>query len=625
MPLSSVHIGGELRKALPLSFLKSRICGEICTFVNAFPEEGCTLLHFERFMVMAYEDILNHLLRMMYLTRDEEGLCRLSEIHTKLYTNKWLLSIIDENVTLRELLSSEEFSHFVALDRINEEEVIRFTPEGEAKAAELTAERFANPQNLFTWAFMGNSENAIKKLAEIALPEIWNDGDSEYGILRGYIIYTFQRLLHERQNENNMLAIVEGDKWACFNTGLVDKLYDPIYGLFAVNKKPGMQRWTFHSWCTPGNKQAGQTLSRNFEQLPRKASYFQKPSQLIYDHNAGIPTLPYTHILERLYRLPYEFLKRYAPKGFEFPPSDENLPENFYADLRAALEEDGETNLRLKDSLQLALSRAVKRVGWNYRLAYPVYDDKRRRLMLLIPLSLNNAADKPEVALIVERSPKSGKYIGHTILTLSMAYKKARMIMRPEADWLFEPVAHKASKLEIDKDEKEIMAEIAENDASAQVVEKAKDIASADAGKRMGLSDAFLNQHDKDEIYRPEDISNRIRVHGKIDLSEIERQKRVEIFTDEDVKETEEPTSYEERGYWIPTDGEVNIRGVFHERSKYGNPPYIEVGNSNFEAREFTDEDLIEDDDVIFDVGKEPNKFKEGYFYYAVNIRLRDD
>lgn len=573
---------------------------------------------------MPYEDILNHLLRMMYLTHDDEGRCLLNEIHAKLDNKRSLLTIIDDNITLRELLNSDEFRSYVTLDSSSGEDIIRFTPEGETKAAELTAERYANPQNLFTWAFMGNSENAIKKLAETALPETWNDGESEYGILRGYIIYTFSRLLHERQNENNQLAIVEGEKWACFNTGLVDKLYDPIYGLFARNKKPDMQRWTFHSWCTPGNKQAGQTLSRNFNQLPRKASYFRMPSQLIYDHNAGIPTLPYNHILDRLYRLPYDFLKRFAPQGFEFPATDDNLPENFYADLRVALEQDGETNLKLKDTLQLSLSRAVKRVGWNYRLAYPVYDDKRRRLMLLIPLSLNNAADKPEVALIVERSPKSGKYIGHTILTLSMAYKKARMIMRPEADWLFEPITHKASKLEIDKDEKEIMAEIAENDASAQVVEKAKDIASADAGKRMGLSDAFLNQHDKDEIYRPEDISNRLRMHGKIDLSEVDRQKKVSTISDQE-EETYDLAPYEERGYWLPSDGDVNIRGIFHERSKYGNPAYIEVGNSNFEAREFTDEDLIEDDDVIFDIGKEPNKFKEGYFFYAVNIRLRDD
>jgi len=41
----------------------------------------------------------------------------------------------------------------------------------------------------------------------------------------------------------------------------------------------------------------------------------------------------------------------------------------------------------------------------------------------------------PTVALAVEKTP-SGNYLGHTVLALDWAYKNARLICRPDSDWL---------------------------------------------------------------------------------------------------------------------------------------------------------------------------------------------
>lgn len=43
--------------------------------------------------------------------------------------------------------------------------------------------------------------------------------------------------------------------------------------------------------------------------------------------------------------------------------------------------------------------------------------------------------EQVDMALAVEKTP-SGNYIGHTALPLDWAYKNARLICRPDSDWL---------------------------------------------------------------------------------------------------------------------------------------------------------------------------------------------
>ena len=55
-------------------------------------------------------------------------------------------------------------------------------------------------------------------------------------------------------------------------------------------------------------------------------------------------------------------------------------------------------------------------------------------MSLLLPLDLTED-ENPDVALVVELT-ESGAYIGQTILTMRMAYNNARLISRPDSDWL---------------------------------------------------------------------------------------------------------------------------------------------------------------------------------------------
>ena len=108
--------------------------------------------------------------------------------------------------------------------------------------------------------------------------------------------------------------------------------------------------------------------------------------------------------------------------------------ESYYEELAEAIVADNKayrniTN-RFKDSLDLSL----KRIQWNFKTAIPMYFPTTNSMSILLPLALVDD-EKVDIALVVEKT-KSGNYLGHTILPLSWAYNNARLVCRPDSDWL---------------------------------------------------------------------------------------------------------------------------------------------------------------------------------------------
>ena len=81
---------------------------------------------------------------------------------------------------------------------------------------------------------------------------------------------------------------------------------------------------------------------------------------------------------------------------------------------------------------------AIDRVRRNYKTAIPqFYRDGKSgdgKMQLLLPVALLSR-DKVELALAVDRLP-SGVYLGRTVLSLDWAYNNARLLTRPDTDWL---------------------------------------------------------------------------------------------------------------------------------------------------------------------------------------------
>lgn len=239
---------------------------------------------------------------------------------------------------------------------------------------------FLNTKGLEYMAyFKVNWNKYTEQLSKIADEENWsNNTYQNNGILANYIVKTYDKLTSEKK-------IVIGQDYALFNTGLFNKYYDPLYAY---------QSGTDISFLT------GYELSSiGIQDRPERANYFEYPELLLFDWHYPIDVY-YKHILDD------EKNKNRLPKEF--------------------LNSDNKINI-----INGALDTMKKRISANYKLAIPQYYEGK--IQLLLPLCLMSD-DKPDVAIAVTK--KNNCYQGHTCLTLDMAYNNARLIAKPESNWL---------------------------------------------------------------------------------------------------------------------------------------------------------------------------------------------
>ena len=195
-----------------------------------------------------------------------------------------------------------------------------------------------------------------------------------------------------------------------------------------------------------GEERAGKILVNEFDTLPEAPRYFDSVYDMVYDVLSGVPELNHRHmIIERLERYPYRILKAFAPEGFDMI-RPENLPEAqravFFRRLKSALENDMQSYDNFKAMIDAAVEAALKRVRWNYKTAVPMYYPKTKSVCLLLPLCLRDRKHA-DLALVVSRD-EYGHYRGETIYPLEWAYRNARLVCRPDSDWLALPfVAHR--------------------------------------------------------------------------------------------------------------------------------------------------------------------------------------
>jgi len=249
---------------------------------------------------------------------------------------------------------------------------------------------------------MGNPRWATQ-LADLAEPENWNyqerPSKDQHQILRSYMKYTFLRL---NELEDHVIRSNEG-KVLSFNTGLVTPFQEEIFALFRA--RPGGETgppWVLRSF----EKASGPTFLRLFGgRVPPLARYFDDPTQLVFD----------TRLELRV--------------NVEHVPHDQ---DRFPATLNSLSPQD------LAALVNAKAPDALDRVRRNYKTAIPqFYRDSRSgegKMQLLLPVALLRR-DNVELALAVDRLP-SGVYLGRTVLTLDWAYNNARLLTRPDSDWL---------------------------------------------------------------------------------------------------------------------------------------------------------------------------------------------
>jgi hypothetical protein len=253
----------------------------------------------------------------------------------------------------------------------------------------------------FAW-IPPNFDAKLEELALKAQPERWDEpdypGTLKYPVLGNYLRYTFRRIVEEHKLAYS--TDESGRQVTAFNTGLFTQHYEPIFATFEANTNTEKQPWVLKGWSTLGDYRM-----RPFSSVDIKpARYFSRPDDLIYDPDLEL-VADLDHIL------------------------DENV-DRFPESLRA------NPHLR-RLGLDAAIREAGKRAQMNWKTAVPQYYFGRGEgfIQLLLPLCILQP-DRADLALVVDKVHSEKRYRAHTVLTLSMAYKNARLIARPYSDWL---------------------------------------------------------------------------------------------------------------------------------------------------------------------------------------------
>lgn len=242
---------------------------------------------------------------------------------------------------------------------------------------------------LFQFAWCSNYDRKINILSGLC-PEKWSFGvNSDNVILKNYIDHTFEKVFEEGK-------VIEKSEYSLFNTGLYTDFYQEIYAYFVKNNNPGRQDWFMDGFYT-----SYQISSMGVTEHPQRANYFLNPAELVFDTNCEI--IPqYPHIFND----PENFLR---------------IPESIRESSNKIMLFDG------------AIKRAKQMINANYKTAVPQY--YKGKIQLLIPICLINE-NIPDLALVVSKNESGNQYLGHTCLTLDMAYNNARLIARPDSNWL---------------------------------------------------------------------------------------------------------------------------------------------------------------------------------------------
>lgn len=253
-------------------------------------------------------------------------------------------------------------------------------PFHESRKYDILTEAFKNTKGAEYMAyFQVNWNDYIEDIIKIADKENWsNETYPNNKILTNYMVHTYKKLSSERN-------IITNNNYGLFNTGLFTKFFQPIY---AYQDKNGIRFLTSYEL---GNM--------NISERPPRANYFEDPSLLLFDWHYEI-NINYKHILQDINNL-------------------NRIPEKL------------KDSKNILNNLNGSIETMRKRVSANYKLAIPQYHENK--IQLLLPLCLEDDIT-PTLALAVT---KVGNYYqGHTCLTLDMAYNNARLIAKPESDWL---------------------------------------------------------------------------------------------------------------------------------------------------------------------------------------------
>jgi hypothetical protein len=281
---------------------------------------------------------------------------------------------------------------------------------------------------IFDFALVTEWDARLQDLATLAEPERWKyhriPSPASFPVLDSYIRHTFARLSEQDK-------VLTTTTTASFNTGLLTPSQEQIYGVFNIAARfdsqqptgPSNKRWFLKGWA-----RAGDRLLTGFAQLPPLATYWEDPAELIFNPSLQLE-LNLDHIIrDNLRRFPEELGGELGKTGI---PMDEDLVGDDDERDQGVETESVKVPLALRNALEGAMKHSIRLAQRSYRIAVPQFH--RGHIQLLLPLYMRDA-DNVDLALTMERH--GSWYRGATVLYPDWAYRHARLLARPNSEWL---------------------------------------------------------------------------------------------------------------------------------------------------------------------------------------------
>lgn len=249
--------------------------------------------------------------------------------------------------------------------------------------------------NLFNYAFCGTPAdfgNILTNLASLADDEIWSFDNTPNSVLKNYLLNTFRRCYKQTK-----VIVNEDGTASCFNTGLLTPNGHDIVALFEKNRRQDAQPWVLKGFKDNSSRE----FMEVFRQTPSLATYTDDFEEYYYNPDLEI-VINTDHILD---------------DNWDRINSKVHLDKTI-----------------VKALLTGALEEAKQRIKRNIRLVVPqFYKDK---IMYLVPIKIPIAEGAYETMALAVEKINECQYRANTIFTKEMAYEKARLLMRPESNWL---------------------------------------------------------------------------------------------------------------------------------------------------------------------------------------------
>ena len=252
-----------------------------------------------------------------------------------------------------------------------------------------------NEVDLFDFAYCSTKEgyaNMLQYLSAAAENEPWSFDDTPNSILYKYIRGTFKQCYKQEK-----ILYSNDQQYCCFNTGLLTPNGHDIVMLFEKNNRQDAQEWYLKGFKNITER----TYMNIFSEIPKLAQYTEKYEELYFN-----PELPIVINTDHILDDNWERISTVVP-----------LSKSIVKGLLIGVVEE--------------TKRKIKR---NMRLVVPQF--YKNTIMYLMPISIPiSDNDFVTMALAVELT-NTNQYRANTIFTKEMAYEKARLLMKPESNWL---------------------------------------------------------------------------------------------------------------------------------------------------------------------------------------------